>query len=187
MLNKIIIFLITINLFTACKNSIVFYQAQRVSFTLETNPVDVSKPVQGNLGFKSRTFISNPKVDDGKKIMTLLSDADFAKDDKSNALVFKTAIFSGKAAVALGEKGALAVTQAITQVPNLATQIDNVISNVISNRKMPELKLMACKNYSDLSKDEEKRLWKITGFGRNYKERQHNELKHQITTKLGCP
>jgi hypothetical protein len=52
---------------------------------------------------------------------------------------------------------------------------------------MPELKPMACKNYSDLSKDEEKRLRKITGFGRNYKERQHNELKHQITTKLGCP
>lgn len=49
-------------LLSAC-NNLVFYQAQRVSVTLEASPQDVTKPIQANIGSKTRTFIVAPQIE----------------------------------------------------------------------------------------------------------------------------
>ena len=49
-------------LLSAC-NNLVFYQAQRVSVTLEASPQDVTKPIQANIGSKTRTFIIAPQIE----------------------------------------------------------------------------------------------------------------------------
>jgi len=114
-------------LLSAC-NNLVFYQAQRVSVTLEASPQDVTKPIQANIGSKTRTFIVAPQMegtgDNKGELVSMLgyggaTFADFAKnsdappetptslvDDNKKItaamgmeqMTFKTAFVSGQAA-----------------------------------------------------------------------------------------
>lgn len=59
-------------LLSAC-NNLVFYQAQRVSVTLEASPQDVTKPIQANIGSKTRTFIIAPQIETGSAQGELVS------------------------------------------------------------------------------------------------------------------
>lgn len=59
-------------LLSAC-NNLVFYQAQRVSVTLEASPQDVTKPIQANIGSKTRTFIIAPQIETGSEQGELVS------------------------------------------------------------------------------------------------------------------
>ncbi|OGO76282.1 MAG: hypothetical protein A2203_01695 [Chromatiales bacterium RIFOXYA1_FULL_46_5] len=57
-----LLLLCSLFLLSAC-NNLVFYQAQRVSVTLEASPQDVTKPLQANIGSKTRTFIIAPQIE----------------------------------------------------------------------------------------------------------------------------
>lgn len=59
-------------LLSAC-NNLVFYQAQRVSVTLEASAQDVTKPIQANIGSKTRTFIIAPQIETGSDQGELVS------------------------------------------------------------------------------------------------------------------
>lgn len=112
---------------SAC-NNLVFYQAQRVSVTLEASPQDVTKPIQANIGSKTRTFIIAPQTQktdtDNAELVSMLGYGaatllDYGKGTKAPAntaaglvdgnqqitaqmgmeqMTFKTAFVSGQAA-----------------------------------------------------------------------------------------
>lgn len=67
-----LLLLCPIVLLSAC-NNLVFYQAQRVSVTLEASPQDVTKPIQANIGSKTRTFIIAPQIETGSDQGELVS------------------------------------------------------------------------------------------------------------------
>ncbi|MCC2616875.1 hypothetical protein LJ739_11535 [Aestuariibacter halophilus] len=192
-----ILFLLAVVTLGGCSNSITFYQATRSSLTVETSGVDVNKPVQGNFGYKTRTFILNPKMGDGKDVMALISDAQFNNVENSSGddvITFRAALISGDAANNLSELDAVEAAAAVSMAKPIPTYSDlaksslKIMCDGLTASEFTQTgNLVTGTAYGDLTTAQMQQLESQTGAGiSNYTEALHNELAQLLQRGGSC-
>jgi hypothetical protein len=191
-----IFIIITVLFLTGCANSITFFQSTRSSLTIETSGVDVNKPVQGNFGYKNRTFIYNPKIADDKDVMSLISDAQFNVFDDSKGdevITFRTALISGEAASSLTISQITEAVKAVTGANIIPSYSDLAKTSKKNLCKLTAIEYSKTKKlitetfFENLSEGEKKSLETNTIAGKkNYNEKLHQELASLLSTNGKC-
>lgn len=166
---------------SACANNITYFQSQRTSFTVETSAKDPTKPVQGNLGYRARTFIVNPKMSETGDVMSLIGDAQFALDGDNlpDRLVFKTALITGDAAADLSEDEVADAAAALAGVNTIPSDEDltlGAFNKICENDKYNEAAAFSGVTFSNLDTADKNMLGNITGVGGFYNANRHTKL-----------
>lgn len=179
-----------------CANSITFFQSTRASLTIETSGVDVNKPVQGNFGYKNRTFIYNPKMADGKELMSLISDAQFNVVDNAEGdevITFRSSLISGDAASSLSGNKLVEAVEAISganvipSFSDLAKASKKTLCGLSASEYAKAKSLITGTPYKTLSTSEMTTLENNTQVGKlNYKEKLHDELSSLLKADGDC-
>lgn len=100
--------LLTLPVFGGGCTALYFYEAARISLTVEARP-DSSQPVQGNLGFKQRTAVVAPPKSDGESAGMISSFRFGRSGGFPGTIDIRTALVTGDAVpLAVGERQELA-------------------------------------------------------------------------------
>jgi len=184
----IIILLVSL---TGCSNNITFYQATRSSLTVESNAMDVNNPVQGNFGYKNRTFIYNPRIGDNKEVMAMIGDSQFnVVDNEQNdeVITFRTALISGDAAASLSGQAlnqaaeALSGTLVIPSYSTLAkTSFKHLCQLNMADFDQSKQLILSTREVANMATANKTLLENRTQVGlTNYNQKLHDELSQLV-------